>query len=227
MALSCALACFHLSRKPEETGLPSTGPGAGPSSKRSVTGPFDDVKRTGSYGRYQSGRRDSNLGSLRSPRGAGCARPSACGGNASRPPPEGLRLGLPARHPRSKVRITGRVRPDKAGGRSAPPGLVWSGRKDSNLGSLGSPRGAGLRAAVRLRRHASGPPTGGPPARPTRAPSPDRRFESSGESDQPTPEGAPHPPALSGRGERIRTFDPLLPKQMRYQAAPRPDGPSV
>ena len=28
---------------------------------------------------------------------------------------------------------------------------------------------------------------------------------------------------LNGRGERIRTFDPLLPKQMRYQAAPRPD----
>ena len=26
-----------------------------------------------------------------------------------------------------------------------------------------------------------------------------------------------------GRGERIRTFDPLLPKQMRYQAALRPD----
>ena len=38
-------------------------------------------------------------------------------------------------------------------------------------------------------------------------------------------------PALSvafiGRGERIRTFDPLLPKQMRYQAAPRPDEPQV
>ena len=27
-----------------------------------------------------------------------------------------------------------------------------------------------------------------------------------------------------GRGERIRTSDPLLPKQMRYQAALRPDG---
>ena len=26
-----------------------------------------------------------------------------------------------------------------------------------------------------------------------------------------------------GRGDRIRTYDPLLPKQMRYQAAPRPD----
>lgn len=26
---------------------------------------------------------------------------------------------------------------------------------------------------------------------------------------------------LSGRSERIRTFDPLLPKQVRYQAAPR------
>ena len=26
-----------------------------------------------------------------------------------------------------------------------------------------------------------------------------------------------------GRGERIRTSDPLLPKQMRYQAAPHPD----
>ena len=29
---------------------------------------------------------------------------------------------------------------------------------------------------------------------------------------------------LSGRGERIRTFDILLPKQMRYQTAPHPDG---
>ncbi len=27
----------------------------------------------------------------------------------------------------------------------------------------------------------------------------------------------------NGRGERIRTSDPLLPKQMRYQAALRPD----
>jgi hypothetical protein len=26
-----------------------------------------------------------------------------------------------------------------------------------------------------------------------------------------------------GRGDRIRTCDPLLPKQMRYQAAPLPD----
>ena len=26
-----------------------------------------------------------------------------------------------------------------------------------------------------------------------------------------------------GRGERIRTFDPLHPMQVRYQAAPRPD----
>ena len=29
---------------------------------------------------------------------------------------------------------------------------------------------------------------------------------------------------LSGRGSRIRTCDPLLPKQMRYQTAPCPDG---
>ena len=28
-----------------------------------------------------------------------------------------------------------------------------------------------------------------------------------------------------GRGERIRTFDPLVPNQMRYQAALRPDMP--
>ncbi len=28
---------------------------------------------------------------------------------------------------------------------------------------------------------------------------------------------------LYGRGERIRTSDPLLPKQVRYRAAPRPD----
>ncbi|GEM_PF-1135080 len=28
---------------------------------------------------------------------------------------------------------------------------------------------------------------------------------------------------LIGRGERIRTFDPLVPNQMRYQAALRPD----
>ena len=26
-----------------------------------------------------------------------------------------------------------------------------------------------------------------------------------------------------GRGSRIRTYDPLLPKQMRYQTAPYPD----
>ena len=31
------------------------------------------------------------------------------------------------------------------------------------------------------------------------------------------------PIELSGRGERIRTSDPLLPKQVRYQAALRPD----
>jgi hypothetical protein len=29
--------------------------------------------------------------------------------------------------------------------------------------------------------------------------------------------------AINGRGERIRTFDPLVPNQMRYQAALRPD----
>ena len=29
---------------------------------------------------------------------------------------------------------------------------------------------------------------------------------------------------ISGRSERIRTFDPLLPKQVRYQAAPRSAG---
>ncbi len=28
---------------------------------------------------------------------------------------------------------------------------------------------------------------------------------------------------MSGRGERIRTSDPLHPMQVRYQAAPRPD----
>ena len=28
---------------------------------------------------------------------------------------------------------------------------------------------------------------------------------------------------IYGRGERIRTFDPLVPNQMRYQAALRPD----
>ena len=28
---------------------------------------------------------------------------------------------------------------------------------------------------------------------------------------------------INGRGERIRTFDPLVPNQMRYQAALRPD----
>src|SRR5918996_285582 len=32
---------------------------------------------------------------------------------------------------------------------------------------------------------------------------------------------------LVGRGGVIRTPDPLLPKQMRYQAAPRPDAPVV
>ena len=30
-----------------------------------------------------------------------------------------------------------------------------------------------------------------------------------------------------GRGGGIRTHDPLLPKQMRYQAALRPDKPSI
>ena len=30
-----------------------------------------------------------------------------------------------------------------------------------------------------------------------------------------------------GRGDRIRTCDPLLPKQMRYQAAPLPDSPQL
>jgi hypothetical protein len=30
-------------------------------------------------------------------------------------------------------------------------------------------------------------------------------------------------PPNHGRDERIRTSDPLLPKQVRYQAAPRPD----
>ena len=29
--------------------------------------------------------------------------------------------------------------------------------------------------------------------------------------------------SAQNRGERIRTSDPLLPKQVRYQAAPRPD----
>jgi hypothetical protein len=31
-------------------------------------------------------------------------------------------------------------------------------------------------------------------------------------------------PRETGRGDKIRTCDPLLPKQMRYQAAPLPDG---
>ena len=31
----------------------------------------------------------------------------------------------------------------------------------------------------------------------------------------------------NGRGERIRTFDPLVPNQMRYQAALRPDNAIV
>jgi hypothetical protein len=30
-----------------------------------------------------------------------------------------------------------------------------------------------------------------------------------------------------GRGERIRTFDPLVPNQMRYQAALRPDEAAI
>ena len=33
---------------------------------------------------------------------------------------------------------------------------------------------------------------------------------------------AMQPARADGRGERIRTSDPLLPKQVRYQAAPRP-----
>ena len=31
----------------------------------------------------------------------------------------------------------------------------------------------------------------------------------------------------NGRGERIRTFDPLVPNQMRYQAALHPDKPLI
>ena len=31
------------------------------------------------------------------------------------------------------------------------------------------------------------------------------------------------PVIVTGRGEKIRTSDPLLPKQVRYQAALRPD----
>ena len=34
------------------------------------------------------------------------------------------------------------------------------------------------------------------------------------------------PAPEAGRGDRIRTCDPLLPKQMRYQAALLPDGPA-
>ena len=33
----------------------------------------------------------------------------------------------------------------------------------------------------------------------------------------------PEPEARNGRGDRIRTCDPLLPKQMRYQTALLPD----
>ena len=33
--------------------------------------------------------------------------------------------------------------------------------------------------------------------------------------------------ALAGRGDRIRTCDPLLPKQMRYQAALLPASPKA
>ena len=32
---------------------------------------------------------------------------------------------------------------------------------------------------------------------------------------------------LNGRGERIRTFDPLVPNQMRYQTALRSDKPVI
>ena len=34
-------------------------------------------------------------------------------------------------------------------------------------------------------------------------------------------QAAPQPIEMDGRSERIRTSDPLLPKQVRYQAAPR------
>lgn len=34
-------------------------------------------------------------------------------------------------------------------------------------------------------------------------------------------------PSSFGRSERIRTFDPLIPNQMRYQAALRSDEPSI
>ena len=39
--------------------------------------------------------------------------------------------------------------------------------------------------------------------------------------------GAVVVPENDGRGERIRTFDPLVPNQMRYQAALRPDKPAI
>jgi hypothetical protein len=37
------------------------------------------------------------------------------------------------------------------------------------------------------------------------------------------PQGSPGVIVSIGRGEKIRTSDPLHPMQVRYQAAPRPD----
>lgn len=47
----------------------------------------------------------------------------------------------------------------------------------------------------------------------------------SGDMDRPgrQPEYLNGTKGSGGRGERIRTFDPLLPKQLRYQAALHPD----
>ena len=38
-----------------------------------------------------------------------------------------------------------------------------------------------------------------------------------------TSKGDPYGSPFSGRGGEIRTHDPLYPKQVRYQTAPRPD----
>ena len=38
---------------------------------------------------------------------------------------------------------------------------------------------------------------------------------------------SPYSSGKNGRGEKIRTSDPLLPKQVRYQAALRPDTEDV
>lgn len=117
------------------------------------------------------------------------------------------RLSRSASRPRKTIANGGRVAVRPAGRRLAGPGRCWSGRRDSNS------RHTAWKAVAlptELLPHA------GDHRRPA-GPGCDALCE-------PSPCGAwrryGHP--LAGRGGWIRTSDPLLPKQVRYQTALRP-----